>query len=730
MDRQIVYVGQIPLDTDELNTNKNIYISHAKLAGAVLGTTQILNGFNCTATSPPGMTVNVGLGEVYSLQNVDNSSYGSLNPDTADQIVKQGIVMGTTNLSCPAPLTSGYSINYLVEVGFLEQDTNSTVLPYYNSSNINAPYSGPNNTGAAQNTTRQNTATVTVKTGVAAPTGTQTTPNPDSGFTGAWVVTVANGQTSITGANISVYSSASFINETLTQKISQPTADLRYTQITRVQNGYYWAATDTGSANAYVGSLSPAITSYTTGQIVFMVIAHTNTGASTINLNSVGVKNIKLTNGSDPLAGDIVAGMIACLVYDGTEFQLINPVSRISAGQIQSGSLLYSADTGTANAYVATLSPAPGSYAAGMKLSLLVAHTNTTSSTINVNSLGLKNIKLTNGSNLNPGDMVANQIADLEYDGTQFQLLNPATWASQLQVQNGSLIYAADTGSANAYAAALSPAPSAYTTGMVVNVKIANTNTGASTFNLNSLGAKNIIHSNGNALAAGDLVAGQIACFGYDGTNIQLLNSPAQVTAAQVQSGTLIYAVSTSSPNTYTATLSPALASYTAGMKVRIKFSNTNTGAATLNLNSLGAINIKREDGSSLVSGDIKSNIPIDLIYDGTNWILPGTKIWQFSAQLSANGYQILPTGLILQWGTATIPQNGQQRSTVAVTFPTAFPNNLFGISTQFSGIINNTALISTQAISQTTSGFTVQADTPGIFTTGPYLCFWHAFGN
>lgn len=52
--------------------------------------------------------------------------------------------------------------------------------------------------------------------------------------------------------------------------------------------------------------------------------------------------------------------------------------------------------------------------------------------------------------------------------------------------------YAADTGSANAYAVAPVPALSAYAAGQVVILKPANAVTGASTINVNALGAKAI----------------------------------------------------------------------------------------------------------------------------------------------------------------------------------------------------------------------------------------------
>ena len=72
-----------------------------------------------------------------------------------------------------------------------------------------------------------------------------------------------------------------------------------------------------------------------------------------------------------------------------------------------------------------------------------------------------------------------------------------------------------------------------------------------------------------------------------------------------------------SGTNTYTATLSPAPASYTTGFITTIMFANANTGASTLNLNSLGATTIQL-NGSALTTGQIVANSTIQLVYDGT----------------------------------------------------------------------------------------------------------------
>ncbi|MBB6637358.1 hypothetical protein [Cohnella thailandensis] len=78
--------------------------------------------------------------------------------------------------------------------------------------------------------------------------------------------------------------------------------------------------------------------------------------------------------------------------------------------------------------------------------------------------------------------------------------------------------YAAATGSANAYAVTLSPAPTSLPAGLALAVKINVANTGASTINVNALGAKSILNSKGAALASGKLVANGIYTLRYNGT--------------------------------------------------------------------------------------------------------------------------------------------------------------------------------------------------------------------
>lgn len=75
-----------------------------------------------------------------------------------------------------------------------------------------------------------------------------------------------------------------------------------------------YGGTDTGSANAYLLNFTANFTAYTDGIVVYWTPAHTNSGASTININGLGVINIVNGDGSALIAGEIVANQPATIL--------------------------------------------------------------------------------------------------------------------------------------------------------------------------------------------------------------------------------------------------------------------------------------------------------------------------------------------------------------------------------------------------------------------------------
>jgi hypothetical protein len=116
---------------------------------------------------------------------------------------------------------------------------------------------------------------------------------------------------------------------------------------------------------------------------------------------------------------------------------------------------------------------------------------------------------------------------------------------------------------------------------------------------------------------------------------------------------------STGSANAYVLTYSVAPDAYYTGQRFAFKTNFAVTGAATVNVNSLGAKTIKKiVSGAStdLSSGDIASGDYIDLVYDGTNfvWVNKGTATPVSNASDSVAGIVELSTTAEVLTGTAT----------------------------------------------------------------------------
>lgn len=112
-------------------------------------------------------------------------------------------------------------------------------------------------------------------------------------------------------------------------------------------------------------------------------------------------------------------------------------------------------------------------------------------------------------------------------------------YATAADVMDQDLIYYVDTGSADAYAIAPNPAFTAYEEGQRVVFRAVNANTGASTLNVNSLGAIAIQTPAGAALEAGMIAAGGIYEVTYDANTTPdrwVLTSPHSLTVASSRS--------------------------------------------------------------------------------------------------------------------------------------------------------------------------------------------------
>jgi hypothetical protein len=167
---------------------------------------------------------------------------------------------------------------------------------------------------------------------------------------------------------------------------------------------------------------------------------------------------------------------------------------------------------------------------------------------------------------------------------------------------------------------------------------------GSGTFVINTAGqpvvSGTVISSTAfNALTA-DLATGLSTCLTKDGQTTPTANIPMgsnkitglalgtdatdAPTLSQVQSTVTKLVGSVSGTDTITGSLTPSLAAYAAGQMFYFVAAGDNTGAVTLNINSLGAKNVTKNGTTALSAGDIKSGQTVAVIYDGTRFQVVG----------------------------------------------------------------------------------------------------------
>jgi hypothetical protein len=180
---------------------------------------------------------------------------------------------------------------------------------------------------------------------------------------------------------------------------------------------------------------------------------------------------------------------------------------------------------------------------------------------------------------------------------------------------------------------------------------------GSGTFLINSAGqpvvSGTVISSTAfNALTA-DLATGLSTCITKDGQTTPTANIPMgnnkltglavgtdatdAATLSQVQSTVVKLIGSVSGADTITGSLTPALAAYAAGQMFYFVAAGNNTGAVTLNINSLGAKSVTKNGTTALSAGDIKSGQTVAVIYDGTQFQIANPAINNLQGTTTAN---------------------------------------------------------------------------------------------
>lgn len=174
------------------------------------------------------------------------------------------------------------------------------------------------------------------------------------------------------------------------------------------------------------------------------------------------------------------------------------------------------------------------------------------------------------------------------------------------------------------------------------------------------------------------------------------------------------------SSNAYTLSPNRTIASYAAGIDFLFLANHANTGAASLNVSSLGAKDLKDKNGAALVGTEIGQYTPVHAVYDATNGYFRCTNLTAYSATTNPDasetvkglvelataaetltgtsqtlaltpygfsnagkslavgsaGYYKFPGGFTLQWSSFTAAAS----TSTTDTFPLTFPNGTFKV--------------------------------------------------
>jgi hypothetical protein len=80
--------------------------------------------------------------------------------------------------------------------------------------------------------------------------------------------------------------------------------------------------------NTLIGTSLPPNTAYVNGMTLSFVVANTNTGAVTIDVDGLGAKEIVFSATTPLVAGQLLAGALITIEYDGIRFQLLANASQ------------------------------------------------------------------------------------------------------------------------------------------------------------------------------------------------------------------------------------------------------------------------------------------------------------------------------------------------------------------------------------------------------------------
>lgn len=379
---------------------------------------------------------------------------------------------------------------------------------------------------------------------------------------------------------------------------------------------------------------------------VYNTTAQTVAGAITLNVNSLGAKNVWVAGAvtSDTNRLLWAAGSTVTFVYDGTQFRVAdNPPSLYGTTcTIAEGT---AAKTTTANECVIFK---------GASITVPMSNSNTAASpTLNVTSLGASAIYYGSGTT---GPTKANGFAwpataavIFTFDG-KFWRCGNQTFIDGGNILTGTI--AADRIKANVISAV---------------------NNGTGTINADKI--------NASALSIGySQLTGTPT---IPSKTSQLSNDSGFATSSELNSARTWYAnCSSAGGDPKVATISPTTSSFTltTGVVVYVKFTTTNSLAVaslTLNVNGTGAKPIKRYGTTNMAEvGNITGGMVCQFVYDGINWLWVGHVDTNSTYNLGANQHSsaIKAKSAITRYFLICGNADGYQHVAAGAAFDLSYP--------------------------------------------------------
>lgn len=166
-----------------------------------------------------------------------------------------------------------------------------------------------------------------------------------------------------------------------------------------------------------------------TGGLIYTYLAGTSTPATTYTTRDGATNNtnpiVLDAAGRTPAEVWLDGGVLYKFVLKSSTYVQIGTYDSIPAinDTTSISNLITVAGT---NALTGLATPALGGYAAGAQFSFIAQNNNTAAVTIDIDTLGVKSITKFGTTALVANDITAGAMMLIEYDGTRFQLLNPA----------------------------------------------------------------------------------------------------------------------------------------------------------------------------------------------------------------------------------------------------------------------------------------------------------------